>query len=84
MSIAFSTFKFVHYMICGGLVLIILMQAAKGRGVAGIFGSGESDQIFNAPSRMAFAKKITIFMACILLFTSLMLTKLSPVASVVN
>ncbi|GHT36379.1 hypothetical protein AGMMS49593_01050 [Endomicrobiia bacterium] len=53
----------------------------------GIFGGGGSDQIFNAPSGMAFIKKLTIIMACMFLFTSLMLTKLSAhigIMSVVN
>lgn len=84
MNIAFSTFKFVHYMTCGGLVLVILLQAAKTGGMGGVFGGGGSDQIFNAPSRMAFIKKMTIFMGCMFLFTSLMLTKFSPALSVVN
>jgi preprotein translocase subunit SecG len=69
---------------CIGLVLIILLQASKSGGAAGILGGDGSDQIFNAPSRMAFIKKLTIFMACIFLVTSLMLTKFSPVVSVVN
>ncbi|BAV58705.1 protein translocase subunit SecG [Candidatus Endomicrobiellum trichonymphae] len=84
MSIAFSAFKFIHYTICAGLVLVILLQTAKSGDMAGIFSGGGSDQIFNAPSRMAFIKKVTILMACIFLFTSLMLTKLSPAISVVN
>ncbi|GHT69998.1 hypothetical protein AGMMS49950_03950 [Endomicrobiia bacterium] len=55
--------------------------------MVGIFGGGGSDQIFNAPSGMAFIKKLTIIMACVFLFTSLMLTKLSAnigIMSVVN
>jgi preprotein translocase subunit SecG len=84
MSTVFYIFKFVHYTICIGLVLTILLQAAKSGGMVGIFGGNVSDQIFNAPSRIVFIKKATIFMACIFLFTSLMLTKLSPAVSVVN
>ncbi|MDR0820705.1 MAG: preprotein translocase subunit SecG [Endomicrobium sp.] len=84
MNIAFSVFKFIHYTICIGLVLVILLQTVKSGDMAGIFGGGGSDQIFNALSRMAFIKKVTIFMACVFLFTSIMLTKLSPAVSVVN
>jgi preprotein translocase subunit SecG len=73
----FFVFKFVHYTVCVGLILIVLMQAGKSGGMVGIFGGGGSDQIFNAPSGMAFIKKLTIVMACIFLFTSLMLTKIS-------
>jgi preprotein translocase subunit SecG len=84
MKLVFSVFEFIHYTVCIGLVLVILLQTAKSGGMAGIFGSSGSDQIFNASSRMAFIKKVTVFMACMFLFTSLMLTKLSPAVSVVN
>jgi preprotein translocase subunit SecG len=84
MNIIFSAFKFVHYAMCVGLVLIVLLQSTKNRGMTGIFYSDGSDQIFNASSRMAFIKKVTVFMAFMFLFTSLMLTKLSPAVSVVS
>jgi preprotein translocase subunit SecG len=84
MSVLFSVFKVIHYMMCVGLILVILLQTAKSGGMTGIFGGSGSDQIFNAPTRMAFIKKVTVFMACIFLFTSLILTKLSPAASVIN
>ncbi|MCL2798725.1 MAG: preprotein translocase subunit SecG [Endomicrobia bacterium] len=73
----FYLLQFVHYTVCVGLILIVLLQAGKSGGMAGIFGGGSSDQIFNAPSGMAFIKKLTIVMACIFIFTSLVLTKLS-------
>ncbi|MDR1123013.1 MAG: preprotein translocase subunit SecG [Endomicrobium sp.] len=78
MNFLFFVFKFAHYSICIGLIFIVLLQAKKSGGIGGIFGvGGGSDQIFNASSGMAFVKKMTIIMACIFLFTSLMLTKLS-------
>ncbi|MDR3253412.1 MAG: preprotein translocase subunit SecG [Endomicrobium sp.] len=77
MDIIFFVLKFVHYSVCAGLILIVLLQAGKSGGMAGIFGGGGSDQIFNAPSGVAFIKKLTIVMACVFLITSLMLTKLS-------
>ncbi|MDR0617877.1 MAG: preprotein translocase subunit SecG [Endomicrobium sp.] len=75
-NIIFFAFKFVHYCMCIGLIAVVLLQAGKSGGMAGIFGGG-SDQIFNALSGVAFVKKLTVVMACIFLFTSLMLTKLS-------
>jgi preprotein translocase subunit SecG len=84
MNTVFFVLKFMHYTMCVGLILVILLQAAKSGGMTGIFGSNGSDQIFNAPSRMAFIKKVTIFIACVFLFTSLMITKLSPAISVIN
>jgi preprotein translocase subunit SecG len=78
MNLLFFAFKFVHYSVCIGLIFIVLLQAGKSGGMGGIFGGGGgSDQIFNAPSGMAFIKKLTVLMACIFLFTSLMLTKFS-------
>jgi preprotein translocase subunit SecG len=87
MNLLFFTLKFVHYSVCIGLILVVLLQAGKSGGMAGIFGGGGSDQIFNTPSGMAFIKKLTIVMACIFLFTSLLLTKLSTnigMMSIVN
>jgi preprotein translocase subunit SecG len=86
-NIIFFAFKFVHYCACFGLISVVLLQAGKSGGMSGIFGGGGSDQIFNVPSGVAFIKKLTIVMACIFLFTSLMLTKLSTnigMLSVVN
>jgi preprotein translocase subunit SecG len=87
MNLLFFALKFVHYSVCIGLIFVVLPQAGKSGGMAGIFGGGGSDQIFNAPSGMAFIKKLTIVMACIFLFTSLLLTKLSTnmgMMSIVN
>ena len=39
-----------------------------------LFGGGGSDQLFSAPSGMAFIKKITVAIAVIFIFTSLILT----------
>jgi preprotein translocase subunit SecG len=83
-NVVFFVFKFVHYAVCIGLVAVVLLQAGKSGGMAGIFGGGGSDQIFNAPSGVAFIKKLTIIMACIFLFTSLMLTKISMNVSMMS
>jgi preprotein translocase subunit SecG len=77
MDFLFSFFKFIHYFACIGLIIIVLLQAGKSGGMAGIFGGGGADQIFSAPTGRSFLKKITIVMACIFLFTSLFLTKIS-------
>lgn len=77
LNIIFFAIKLVHYSVCIGLIFIVLLQAGKGGGMPGLFGAGGSDQIFNAPSGVAFTKKLTIVMACIFMFSSLMLTKFS-------
>lgn len=64
----------VHIIVCVGLILIVLLQAGKGSGIAGLFGGGGSDQLFSAPSGMAFIKKVTVVMAIMFMLTSLLLT----------
>lgn len=77
MNIIYIAFQLIHYSVCFGLIVIVLLQAGKSGGMAGIFGGGGSDQIFNAPSGMAFIKKLTVIMAVIFMCTSLALTRLS-------
>jgi preprotein translocase subunit SecG len=84
LNIVFFTLKFSHYAVSVGLIFIILLQVGKSGGMAGIFGGGNSDQIFSSQSGMAFVKKMTIVMACVFLFTSLMLTKFSTNMSMLS
>ena len=67
----------LHFIVCIALIAIVLLQAGKGGGMAGIFGGGGSDQIFSAPSGMAFIKKVTVVCAVVFMLTSLTLTLLS-------
>ena len=60
--------------ISASLILIVLLQAGRGGGIAGLFGGGGSDQLFSAPSGMAFVKKVTVGMAILFVITSLSLT----------
>jgi preprotein translocase subunit SecG len=89
MSVLFFILKIFHYLTCIGLVIIIFLQAGKNGVIMGrgIFTSGGSDQIFNAPSGIAFINKLTIFIACVFLSASLLLARLSlsmNMRSVVN
>jgi preprotein translocase subunit SecG len=77
MNVILYVIEFVHYSVCIGLIFIVLLQAGKSGGIIGAFGSGSSEQIFNAPSGIAFIKKVTIVLACLFMFTSLLLTKIS-------
>ena len=67
----------LHFIVCAALIVIVLLQAGKSGGMAGIFGGGGSDQIFSAPSGMAFIKKLTVGCAIIFMLTSLALTLMS-------
>ena len=67
----------LHCIVCFALIVIVPLQAGKSGGMAGIFGGGGSDQIFSAPSGMAFIKKVTIGCAIVFMVTSLTLTLMS-------
>lgn len=67
----------LHFIVCIALIVIVLLQAGKGGGIAGLFGGGGSDQIFSAPSGMAFIKKVTVGCAIVFAVTSLTLTLMS-------
>jgi preprotein translocase subunit SecG len=77
MEIILKGLMIIQYVVCAGLILVVLLQAGKSGGIAGIFGGGGPEQIFSAPARAAIIKKITIIMACIFLVSSLALTKIS-------
>jgi preprotein translocase subunit SecG len=64
----------LHVIVCAGLILIVLLQSGKSGGISGLFGGGGSDQLFSAPSGMAFIKKVTVVMAVVFIITSLFLT----------
>ncbi|MDR1784265.1 MAG: preprotein translocase subunit SecG [Endomicrobium sp.] len=78
MNILFFVLKWLHYLTCIGLIIVVLLQSGKSGIIGGqsIFGwSSGADQIFSVPSRKAFISKLIIFMACVFLLTSLLLTK---------
>lgn len=67
----------LHILICVSLILIVLLQAGKGSGIAGLFGGGGGDALFSAPSGSAFIKKLTTILAISFAGTSLLLTILT-------
>ncbi|MCX5778154.1 MAG: preprotein translocase subunit SecG [Elusimicrobia bacterium] len=68
----------IHLIACVSLILIVLLQAGKGSGISGLFGSGGgSDQLFSAPSGLAFIKKVTVAMAIVFMASSLVMTIVS-------
>jgi preprotein translocase subunit SecG len=77
-------FKVVHYVVSGGLIILILFQTGKSRGMVGVFGGYGSDQVFSAPGKVIFVKKLIVVFACIFLINSLVLTKLSKKANWVS
>jgi preprotein translocase subunit SecG len=67
-----------------GLIILILFQTGKSRGMVGVFGGYGSDQIFSAPGKVVFIKKLIVGLACTFLISSLVLAKLSKSANWVS
>jgi preprotein translocase subunit SecG len=67
----------LHYGLCFGLILIVLLQAGKGGGLAAAFGGGSSETIFGA-RRGNILTRITAIGVSIFMVTSLLLTIILP------
>jgi preprotein translocase subunit SecG len=69
----------IHVIVCVALVLIVLMQAAKGGGLAGgsAFGGGAESTVFGGRGAATFLSKATTVFAAIFMLTSLSLTLLN-------
>ena len=69
----------VHVLICLGLILSILMQSAKGEGLAGAFGGTSlTGAVFGGRGAASFLSKATTVVAIAFMISSLTLTFLSP------
>ncbi|MEW6238517.1 MAG: preprotein translocase subunit SecG [Candidatus Omnitrophota bacterium] len=69
----------IHFSICIALVFFILLQANKGLGLSGAFGSfGGSDSVFSTSGSMNILVKITIGLAVTFALTSILLTIVLP------
>lgn len=64
----------IHAIACGGLVLIVLLQAGRGLSLGGLFGGGGSEAIFGGTGGNTFLKKVTVVLASLFMLTSLSLT----------
>lgn len=69
----------VHVLICLGLILSILMQSAKGEGLAGAFGGTSlTGAVFGGRGAASFLSKATTVVAIAFMISALTLTFLSP------
>ena len=66
--------KTVHFIVCIGLVVVVLLQANKGEGLAGAFGGGASSTIFGDRGDGGIMAKVTTGMAIIFMVTSLIIS----------
>ena len=70
--------KIIHFIVCVGLVVIVLLQADKGEGLAGAFGGGASSTVFGERGPGTLISKLTTAMAVVFMITSLLLSVYVP------
>jgi len=70
--------KIIHFLVCLGLVVVVLLQADKGEGLAGAFGGGASNTLFGERGAATPMAKLTTAMAIIFMITSLLLSVFMP------
>jgi preprotein translocase subunit SecG len=63
----------VHVLVCVFLILVILLQAGKGGGMAGAFGGAGAQTVFGGRGAQTLLGKVTSVMAAIFMLTSLTL-----------
>lgn len=66
--------KIIHFVVCVGLIVIVLLQADKGEGLAGAFGGGASNTVFGERGAGTIISKLTTIMAVVFMITSLLLS----------
>jgi len=66
--------KIIHFIVCIGLIVIVLLQADKGEGLAGAFGSGASNTVFGERGGVTPMHKLTTGMAVVFMITSLIIS----------
>jgi len=69
----------LHVLICIGLIMVVLMQSAKGEGLAGAFGgSGITGAVFGGRGAATFLSRATTVLAVAFFVSCLVLSFLSP------
>jgi preprotein translocase subunit SecG len=70
---------FIHVANCIALMIVVLLQAGRGAGMAGVFGaSSAGQQIFGGRGASGFLGRLTAILAIVFMFTSIGLTLLGP------
>lgn len=75
MNILIWLFTAIHLVVALFLIVLVLMQKSKDQGVGAAFGGGMTDTVFGAGTTTALVR-MTIWCACILLGTTLILAVL--------
>jgi len=72
----YAFFIVIHVIISVAMVMIILMQASKGKGLAGAFGGagGMASQMLGARGTATFLSKATVYLAVIFMLNCILLS----------
>lgn len=74
----FTALVIVHVIICVGLMIVVLMQSAKGDGLASAFGGGAfSGAVFGGRGAATFLSKATSILAILFMLSCIGLTFMS-------
>ncbi len=69
----------IHVLICIALIMVVLMQSAKGEGLAGAFGgTGITGAVFGGRGAATFLSKATTVLAIAFFLSCIILSFLSP------
>ena len=71
----------LHVLICFLLVISVLLQAGKGGGLSGSFGTGGSQALFGGRGAATFFSKATVVLGALFFVSSLALAMLSTQVS---
>lgn len=71
----FTFLIIIHVVVCAGLIIVVLMQSAKGDGLAGAFGGGAfSGAVFGGRGAATFLSKATTVLAILFMISCIGLT----------
>jgi preprotein translocase subunit SecG len=73
----FAFFVAIHVLVCVALVLIVLLQAGRGGGLAGAFGAQTAQTLFGGRGAATFLSKATQWLAAAFMVMSILLAVLS-------
>jgi len=75
----FTILLIVHILVCVALVVVVLLQSAKGEGLAGAFGGGGglSGAVFGGRGAASFLSKATTILAVLFMVSCMGLSLLS-------
>ncbi len=63
----------VHFLVCIAIVILVMLQADKSRGLSGAFGGGESHTVFGYRESNTLLTKLTTIFGAIFLATSIII-----------